>query len=165
MTSKVGSGDTAVLLVAAAFTEAGLAVLEPIREDLPFDLAVWSNQKFYRFQVKRAQRQSSGAFQIPFRKTTVNSKGTKVYKYTEAHTDFIVGVIVDTCDFYCIPMSVVNGYSNGAWVNPKGRSKFARKARVDFERFRNKLDLDGKIFRLWRATGMDEEPVPKAGAA
>ena len=145
--STVSSGDTAVFLAAAAFNEAGIVVLKPYREDISFDLALWHENKLYRLQVKRAQRTSNAAFMIPFCKYTSHKKGVKTYKYTSQHADYIVGVVVDTGDFYCIPMHVVDKFKSGAWVNPCGRSKYGRKDRFDFEQHRNCIDLNGVVFK------------------
>ena len=69
--NRVQKGDVALLTVAARLTEVGLFPLKPFCEALPFDLALYFEGRFYRIQVKRAQKyKKTGRWEIPFRKTT-----------------------------------------------------------------------------------------------
>jgi hypothetical protein len=149
--SQVQKGDVAVLIATAKFMEAGLIVLKPVSESLPYDLVIATDKHFYRVQVKRAQkrRASPGRYSIPFRKVTVNRNKTKVYTYTEEHTDFLVGVIVETSELYVYPLAEIKNISSMVVVDPGGLSKKRNgPQKVDSERYRNVLNFEGRKIKL-----------------
>ena len=120
--------------------------MRPFCEALPFDLALYFESKFYRIQVKRAQKyKKTGRWEIPFRKTTVNSKGTKTKRYSEKDIEFIIGVVVETGDLYCFPMNKSRGVKAVIQVDPNGVSRCKGWNRsIDPEMFRNRIKL-GKV--------------------
>ena len=148
--SRVQKGDAAVLFLAAVLVEQGLTVLQPLCEALPFDLALYYDEVFYRLQVKRAQRYKGGPrFEIPFRKTTVNSKGPKTYRYTTNHADFLVGVVVETRDIYTFPLAETTAIKATIQVDPTGSSSRVSPNRlVDPEQYRNVLRLGVHVIQL-----------------
>jgi len=142
--SKVRKGDAAVLFFATLLTEADLLVLQTFTEAAPFDLAVYHEGVFWRFQIKRAQRErKKGFFYVPFRKITTNTKGFKVYRYTEEHTDFLVGVVMETLDVYCFPIAETSHIKATVTVDPLGEQdkRFQAGRKVDAERYRNVVKL------------------------
>lgn len=148
--NRAQKGDVALLLLAAALTEAGLIVLKPLCESVPFDLVVYYDKKFYRIQVKRAQRASDGIrFDIPFRQITVNRTKIKVYRYTIEHADFIAGVVIETKDVYLFPIEETLKLKATIRVDPTHSSKKISHNRIiDPEKFRNVLVLNNYIINL-----------------
>jgi len=76
---------------------------------------------------------------VPFRKITVNTKGTKTYRYTEDHTDFLVGVVMETLDVYCFPIVETAHVRSGVTLDPLGEQdkRFQAGRKVDAENYRN----------------------------
>jgi hypothetical protein len=152
--TKVTKGEAAVLLLACKLMEAGLTVLRPFTEDVPFDLVVNVGNRFYKIQVKRAQKvkaSTMGGYEIPFRKITIGAgHRCKVYRYSKEHVDFVVGVIPETVDFYCFPVAVVEQFKRSIGVNPRGYSKFLppTKRIVNPEQFRNVIIFDDIVVKL-----------------
>jgi hypothetical protein len=92
-------GDVAVLMATAKFAEAGMVVLVPACEALPFDLVLFHQGQFFRVQVKRAQRyKQTKRWMIPFRKIAPTGTDYTVYRYTTKHADYLCGVVVETGD-------------------------------------------------------------------
>jgi len=153
--SKVRKGDSAVLFFATLLSEANFLVLQTFSEEAPFDLAIYHNGKFTRFQIKRAQpAKTPGRFTIPFRKITANSKKSKVYRYSADHTDFLVGVVMETLDVYCFPIVETSHIRSAITVDPLGITleKFASSRKVAAEQYRNCLVLNGENHPLKSST-------------
>lgn len=159
--SKVQKGDVAVLMLAARLVEAGLVVLTPLCEALPFDLVIYYKESYYRVQVKRAQPyKNTPRFEIPFRKTTPSGHGPKTYRYTKAHAEFLAGVVVDTGDCYLFPLDATEEIKAVIQVDPRGASSFkSANRKVDPEKFRNSLRLGQDVILLGRS--MQEVPATR----
>jgi hypothetical protein len=65
-------------------------------------------------------------------------------RYTEEHTDFIAGVVVDTGDIYWFPVSV--DVKAVIQVNPKCSTSRAPNRKVEPENYRNILHLGDDTF-------------------
>lgn len=151
--SSVEKGNASVLFTQFRFSEAGFTILSPLCEDLPFDLVIYHNKIFYRVQVKRAMKHPKlvDRYIVPVRKITCNSKKAKVYKYTEEHTDFIVGAVMETQNLYCFPICDLIEYSNSICIDPLqvANSKCGEVNRkINPEEYKDKIKLGDDIISL-----------------
>lgn len=139
-------GEAAALLVSAVLSEAGLAVLKPVSDSLPFDLGVYRNGRFYRLQIKRAYpNKRTGSYVIPVRKVNPRLRsGADAYRYTEEHTDFIVGVVMETGDCYFLPIP--------ALTHIRTEVHLSEKSRFEVSSFKNRLVLDTETIVIGRQT-------------
>jgi hypothetical protein len=151
--TKVQKGDVAVLLAAAKFTEAGIVVLQPICEALPFDLVLLHDGKFYRAQVKRAQKdtRNKGRYLVPLRKVTVRTDGKwHSYRYSSEQVELIVGVVVPTADVYVFPIADLVGISTCVQLDPGHitQEKFASGRKIDAEGYKNRIRFANETVAL-----------------
>lgn len=142
-------GDSAVLLTASKFTEAGITVLQPISECLKFDLVIFDGLTFQKVQVKRAYKtKNQEKFEISLRSISMTSKGPKVQFYSEQDVDFIIGVVMETDDLYCFPINVLLKRS-AIRLNPNNvQNKFSKHKFINAEEFKNKLLMNNTIYLL-----------------
>lgn len=148
MPSTSEKGESAVRLFEAKLLEAGACALRAICDTMLFDVAVYRNGRFYRFQVKRGQKRKSGSFEIPIRRIHYNRTSVRTEPYSAQDVDFMVGVLMETMDVYVFPMFALEGMTCSVTVNPTGRSKFAGRTKVDAERFRNAIVFDDGVLQL-----------------
>lgn len=141
-------GDAAVLYASSRLVEAGLILLKPISECLKFDLGIYDDS-FYRVQVKRAfPAKTKDKFVISTR--TVMQTATKAIakKYTIADIDFVIGVIFETNDIYCIP-STIAANRNTITLNPLNiESVHASSTKNNVEVFKNTITLHNQLYKL-----------------
>jgi hypothetical protein len=145
-------GDSALLLASARLVEAGITLLKPVSECLTFDLVVFNGVSFDRIQVKRAypiNLPSPSKFKISLRRVSMTSLGAVARKYSEKDTDFIIGVVVETGDLYCLPISMV-AERNSLTLNPYNivSKNITNKKRIDAEPYKNVITLHNKIYKL-----------------
>lgn len=143
-------GDSALLLASAKLVEAGITLLKPVSECLKFDLVAFDNLTFSKLQVKRAYpARADGKFTISLRSISMTSSGAVATKYTKDDVDFIVGVIVETNDVYCVPISSVIDRTI-LTLNPQNIvSKFAsNKNFCNVEGYKNQITLNNQIYKL-----------------
>jgi hypothetical protein len=144
-------GDTAVLMVSAKLIEAGLTILKPISECLTFDLVSFDGSNFDKLQVKRAypSTERDDKFIVSLRRVSMTSKGAVARTYSTSDMDFIIAVIVETGDVYCLPSNIVAGRTI-ITLNPKNvENKFiSNKRAIDTEPYRNKITLHNRIYTL-----------------
>lgn len=151
MISTSLKGDAALLLLASKLSEAGIVTLFPVSDSLRFDLAIYVGRDFHRIQVKRAQRyKDTQRFEIPFRKISPRSSGPLVHRYSPEDVDFLVGVVMETGDFYCFPLSDVTHVKAAIQVDPHGVStRVSHNRALDPELFRNTLRLkSGSVVKI-----------------
>jgi hypothetical protein len=147
--TKSQKGDAAVLLVAAKLTFAGVVVLRPESDSLPFDLGIYFNKKLFRLQIKKARLLNSGRWEIPVRHTVVKTTGAISKKYSSEEVDFIVGVVMETGDIYFISMNQIEKIKVSIQIDPKRVSKSkALNRKVDPELCKNLIILDGAVLRI-----------------
>lgn len=143
-------GDAALLFANSKLVEAGITILKPVSECLKFDLVAFDGFQFNRLQIKRASSAiTTGKYQISLRRISMTSKGAVAKKYTVDDTDFIIGVVMDTGDLYCLPISLVAN-RNSLTLNPKnilskypGSNKF-----INAELYKNVITLNNQIYKL-----------------
>lgn len=143
-------GDAALLFASSKLVEAGIAILKPVSECLKFDLVAYDNIKFDKLQIKRASpAKTKGKFIISLRSVTMTSKGAVAKKYTAADTDFIIGVVMETGDIYCMPISVLEGRTL-VTLNPKNiiSTNVNNKKFLNVEDYKNSITLNNKIYSL-----------------
>lgn len=87
----------------------GLDILLPMSDNLPFDFVVYTNNKFYKCQVKSTnERTDTGALRFSL---TSNNWNTGVeYQYSENDVDVII--CCDLNQIYLFPFSEVKGKKN-----------------------------------------------------
>jgi hypothetical protein len=142
-------GDTAVLLASYKLTESGIIILKPMSDCLKFDMVAFDGEKFYKLQIKRAYpAKTKDKFVISLRRVFMSSKGAVALKYSKDDTDFIIGVIVETGDLYCLPIDLVED-RNLITLNPKGIiSNITNKKAIDTEPYKNVIALHNTIYKL-----------------
>jgi PD-(D/E)XK endonuclease len=142
-------GDAALLLANAKLVEAGITILKPVSECLKFDLVSFDGSTFSRLQIKRASpAQTIGKYKISLRRVSMTSKGAVAKKYSVEDTDFILGVVMETGDIYCLPISLVAN-RNSLTLNPKNiSSKFSSRNIFDAELYKNTITLHNGIYTL-----------------
>lgn len=149
MTHSSAKGEAAALLATSRLVDAGLVVLRPAIEALPFDIAVFHGGKLYRIQVKRAQKSRwVGRWEIPFRKITPSGHGQMVYQYNSTMVEYLCGVVMETADIYLFPLDKVQAKSvvfvnTGHATQVKGHTRL-----VDPEQYKNKLCLGADVITL-----------------
>ncbi len=147
--SKSQKGDAAVLFTAARLTNAGIVILRPESDSLPFDIGIYRHGKLIRLQVKKAGLLASGRWDIPVRHTVVKITGAVTKKYDPNDIDYIVGVVIETGDIYFLPISVVGMIKASLQVDPNRVSKSrAWQRKVNPEDFRNQILLGDELLKI-----------------
>lgn len=143
-------GDSALLLASAKLVETGITILKPVSECLKFDLVAAAGKSFTTLQIKRAYpSKTKDKFVISLRTVSMTSKGPVAQKYSKDQTDFIIGVVIETGDLYCLPISLVEG-RNLITLNPKNINSayISNKRMIDAEPYKNVISLHNQIYKL-----------------
>jgi hypothetical protein len=141
--NTVTRGDVAVLMFSALVTEAGLHVLMPFSDSLPFDVVVYDYKRFYRVQVKRAFKARDGRHQISLRRVWPRSTGHIHKRYTSDDLDFVAGVVVDTGDVYVLPVSEVIKMRDAVQLGHGTGKRRASNRKFDPDEYLNHITLEG----------------------
>ncbi len=147
--STVLRGESAVLIACAKLIDANIIVLKPISDCMKFDLALFAEDKFHKIQVKRAYpAQTKGKFQVSLRTVNLKPSGYTISTYSQSDVDFIVSVVIETSDVYCIPISLVAG-RQGITLNPYNIvSKITNKKALNMEDYKNIITINKTIYKL-----------------
>ncbi len=107
----------------------GFRVLKPVGDRLPYDLAVETNGRITRLQVKSAWKQN-GIYIVDTRRTKTNRRRMLRSRYDSRDFDFALLYIQDLDVFYVMPIAEFNSYrSSIALVENKTRQRRPRSYR------------------------------------
>ena len=99
-------GEIGERIVIGELSKHGLDIMLPMSDNLPFDFAIFYNNKFYKVQVKTSNSRTKSD-SIEFSLTSNNwLKGVK-YEYTEDDCDFFF--LCDLTNVYIVPLRQVVG--------------------------------------------------------
>lgn len=111
----------------------GYEVIIPFSSNLPFDLVIYKNNKFYRIQVKYRSI-ANGILQVICRRTTVTSKQQKHRSIKKDEVDFICVYCPETDKCYYINYTEVTNYTFYLRIyKPRQKNKKIRFAK-DYEK-------------------------------
>ena len=103
--------DIAESAVVTELLRRGFRVLKPVGDRLPYDLAVETNGKLLRIQVKSAWFRK-GAYIVDSRRTKTNRRYMKRERYDGKDFDFAILYIDGPRVFYVMPVLVFSSYKS-----------------------------------------------------
>jgi len=120
--------DVAESAVITALLRRGFAVLKPVGDRLPYDLALDVQGRLLRIQVKSAWYYN-GNFTVDTRRTKTNRRRMVRARYDERDFDFAI-LYIDSLDtFYVMPVSAFSTFKSGiSLVETKKRQRKPRSA-------------------------------------
>jgi hypothetical protein len=97
--------------VAAELLKRGYKVLKPIGDRLPYDLAIDLKAELVRIQIKTAWRRKNVHI-VDSRRTQTNRRIMKRSLYSTTDFDFAVLYVLETDEFYIMPVEVFCSYKS-----------------------------------------------------
>ena len=111
-------GEWAELRFMTRATEQGLRVTKPWGDNTPYDLAVETNGRFLRVQVKCTHFRRGRSY-----KCHLDSNG---HAYTAAQIDFIAAYVIPTDTWYILPIQATNHQPDILLTPDNPRSKYEK---------------------------------------
>ncbi len=142
-------GEAVSLLASSKLLNANLMVFKPLADCFAFDLVLLAGGAFYKAQLKRAYKSTTeGKYQVSLRTINLKPSGYVTKTYSELDADFIIAVIFETNDVYCIPMSLVAG-RKGITLNPNNIvCNITNKKALSLEKYKNTITINSVTYSL-----------------
>lgn len=142
-------GEAVSLLASSKLLNANVMVFKPVADCLSFDLVLFTDNKFYKAQLKRAYKSpTAGKYQASLRSINLKPTGYVTKTYSEIDADFVIAVIFETNDVYCIPMPLVAG-RQGITLNPNNIvCNISNEKALNLEEYKNTITVNNVTYNL-----------------
>ena len=133
-------GDIGVIKIMDNLIIQGINVFMPFSANLPFDIVAYTNNKFYRIQVKYRKMEIRTAIQIYVDKSSICNNHISRKKYTENDFDILAVYCPDNNECYFIPKNIFDSRTITLRMTPpKNNQKTKIKYASDFMNFNNSI--------------------------